>query len=510
MTATGAPGASGRWRIAGQAVLLAALAALGLAVALRANGYVVQLLFNTALYVLLATGWNVIGGMTGYVSFGQVGFFGLGAYAAAIAVLNLDLSWPVAALLAVAAATCLAVPLGLVMLRLNGIFFALGMFGLARILQIAANSLDITGGPMGTSVPAATSPVLPAVVTVLLAAAAVACVAVLMRSRLGLRLMAVRDDAVAAEAAGVNVWRAKVIAFCIGAGLAAVGGALYVWNVGYLDPGSAFTGTIELQTVLMVLAGGIGTVWGPVVGGILVSLLATALWARFPMEQQIVLGALTILIAVALPGGLMSLLRRTGWAARTPIWGPPVRSPVAAPDGPPRHRAPEGAVLTCRGLGKRFGGVVAVDGIDLQVRPGEVLAVIGPNGAGKSTLFNLLSGFARPSSGRVDFAGRPLGGMKPYMLARSGIARTFQTSRLFPTLGMGNGAAGGDRAAPAQGRCGGRDDTHPVRHGIAGGLGTAAGRAAAGPAAAAGDRARARARTARAAAGRGDGRHDDA
>ena len=425
--------AAGRQRIAAQAALLAALAALGLLVAWHGNGYVQQLLFNMALYVLLATGWNVIGGMTGYVSFGQVSFFGLGAYVAAIGVLHFDLSWATAAVLAALAATCLAIPLGLVMLRLSGIFFALGMFGLARILQIAANALNVTGGPMGTTVPAADTPALPAAAAVLLASAAVIAVAWIMRGRLGLRLMAIRDDPVATEAAGVNVWRCKVVAFCIGAGLAAIGGALYVWNVGYLDPNSAFAGTIELQTVLMVLAGGIGTVWGPVVGGILVSLLGTALWARFPMEQQIVLGALTILIAVALPGGLVSLLRRFGWARRPPIWGPPRLSPA-----PPRPAAAALAaaapVLACRRLGKRFGGVVAVDGVDLHVLPGEVLAVIGPNGAGKSTLFDLLSGFARPSAGQVAYAGRPIADTRPYVLARHGIARTFQTSRLFPSL----------------------------------------------------------------------------
>jgi len=146
---------SERTQFALQAALLVVLLALGLLIAAQGNGYTAQLLFNVALSVLLASGWNVIGGMTGYVSFGQVSFFGLGAYAAAIGVLHLALPWLIAALAATAAATALAIPLGLIMLRLNGIFFALGMFGLARILQIAANALNITGGPMGTTVPAA-------------------------------------------------------------------------------------------------------------------------------------------------------------------------------------------------------------------------------------------------------------------------------------------------------------------------------------------------------------------
>jgi branched-chain amino acid transport system permease protein len=158
------------------------------------------------------------------------------------------------------------------------------------------------------------------------------------------------------------------------------------------------------------------------------------------MEQQIVLGALTMLIAVALPGGLMSLLPQRGWLARPPIWGPPStaleHAPLAAAQAAVAETSGPGPVLSCRGLSKRFGGVVAVDGVDLHVAPGEVLAVIGPNGAGKSTLFNLLSGFAVPSAGEVIFADRAISGIRPYVLARRGLARTFQTSRLFPTLSV--------------------------------------------------------------------------
>jgi branched-chain amino acid transport system permease protein len=417
-----------------ESAVLSGLALAGLMIAAGANAYVVQLLFSTALAVTLAVGWNLIGGMAGYVSFGQVGFFGLGAYAGALAMLKWALPWPLAIVLAACLAAFLAWPLGRIMLRLSGIFFALGMFGLARVLQIIVNALEITGGPMGTSIPTAEGPGATAMAMVALATGAVALMMAISRSRFGLRLAALRDDAIAAAAAGVDTSRVKVAAFCLSAGLAAAAGALYARNVGYIDPASGFAGTIELQTVLMVLAGGIGTVWGPVLGGIVISLLSTALWARFPTEQQIILGALILLLAVAMPGGLASIPPLSTWLRR-PMLGaftPGAATPAPAPAAVAADHA--GAVLACRGLGKRFGGVVAVAGVDLAVAPGEILAVIGPNGAGKSTLFDMISAFSAPTSGEIRFRGALCAAMPPHLLARAGIARTFQTSRLFPHL----------------------------------------------------------------------------
>lgn len=423
-----------------QGICLAALVLVGVAVALNGSGYYAQTLFTIALYILLALGWNIISGIAGYVSFGQVSFFGFGAYVAALAMIHLEVEWYVAAPLAAAASAVLALALGGVMLRLHGIFFALGMFGLARILQILASSLTITGGPMGTTVLPAESPNESALVMVLIAALAVVIVFILSRSRLGLRLMATRDDDLATQSSGVNTFTAKIRALCLSAIFAAVGGALYVWNIGYLDPNSAFNGNIELQTVLMVLAGGIGSVWGPVIGGILISLIGTFLWARFPTEQQIILGALTIFIAVVMPGGITAFFEKLGWTHRRPIWLPPSANQAQAdvstrPSHTHQDQAPvkDAPVLSCQGLGIQFGGVKAVNDVGLDARPGEMLAIIGPNGAGKSTLFSLISGYLT-GSGTTTFDGRDTRGLKPYALAQRGLSRTFQSSRLFSSL----------------------------------------------------------------------------
>jgi len=409
--------------------------ATAVTLAFRGNGYVVQVLTSTAIFVVMACGWNIISGLVGYVSFGQVAFFGLGAYIAAGLIVNFQLPWYLAAAGAGVGAAVVALALGVIMLRLQGIFFALGMFGLARIGQIAATSLETTGGAMGETVPTTGDSLSTALTVIGLACAAVILTWFILRSRFGLQLLATRDDQIAAKGAGVNTQAVKVKAFCISACLAGLAGALYVWNIGYVDPTSAFNGTIELQTILMVLVGGIGTLWGPAVGAVLIALISQVLWARFPMEQQIILGSIVILVVILAPGGLVSILSRFGWACRRPVWAPStgntaMQTPVACQAGAVH---PDG-ILRGEGLSKHFGGVAAVDNVDLHTESGKILAIIGPNGAGKSTLFDLLSGFARPTSGKVCFGNRELTGLKPHVVARSGVARTFQTSRLFPSL----------------------------------------------------------------------------
>jgi branched-chain amino acid transport system permease protein len=408
--------------------------AIAVTIAFKGNGYVVQVLTSTAIFVVMASGWNIISGLVGYVSFGQVSFFGLGAYLAAGLIVNFHLPWYLAAAVAGAGAMVVAVALGAIMLRLQGIFFALGMFGLARIGQIAATSLDATGGAMGETIPTTGDSLQTALTIIALACGAVILTRVIMRSRFGLQVMAIRDDQIAAKGAGVNTQAVKVAVFCIAACLSALAGALYVWNIGYVDPTSAFNGTLELQTILMVLVGGIGTMWGPVIGAVLISLISQVLWARFPMEEQIILGSIIIGVVLLAPGGLVSLLNRFGWARRRPVWAPPP-APEISRETPTASRVAEiHPALKGSSLSKRFGGVRAVDDVNLYAESGQILAIIGPNGAGKSTLFDLLSGFARPTDGKVCLGDRDLTGLNPHVIARSGIARTFQTSRLFSSL----------------------------------------------------------------------------
>jgi branched-chain amino acid transport system permease protein len=449
---------------------LAVIAAGGLA--LLGNGDQTQMLFSTCLFIVLAYGWNIISGLAGYVSFGQIGFFGIGAYVAATCQLQLHMDWYAAAGMGGLAAVIVAIPLGMIMLRLQGIFFALGMFGLSSIGALLATSSSFVGGSQGESVPVVGIPQETALVMLGLACAAAVLTGWLLHSRLGLQLMAIRDDEMAAAASGVDTRSAKVIAFCLSAGLAALAGGLYIWNIGFIDPGSAFSSTFELQTILMVLIGGIGTQWGPLFGAVIVSAIGQALWAQFPLQQEIILGALTLIGVIWMPGGIVSLLNRLGWLRRHPIWGSQ-RAALHSSSIPRRdrllvsgeaHHKPNGGhdqavpaeyqeqqinsftddhdehsarpVLQCEQLTRRFGGLVALNHIDVEVQSGQILAIIGPNGAGKTTLFNLITGFDRCNEGSIRFMGRDISRRASYLIAREGIARTFQTSRPFPSLSV--------------------------------------------------------------------------
>ena len=417
------------WAVFGIAAVAAGV------LALIGNGDQTQLLFSTCLFIVLAYGWNIISGLTGYVSFGQIGFFGIGAYVAATCQLQLHMDWYTAAGAGGLVAVVLAIPLGLIMFRLQGIFFALGMFGLTSIAGLLATSSSFVGGSQGESVPIVGTPQETALIMLGLACFAIILTAWILNSRLGLRLIAIHDDEMAAAASGVDTRLAKVIAFCLSAGLAALAGGLYVWNIGFIDPGSAFSGTFELQTILMVLIGGIGTQWGPLFGAVIVSSIGQTLWAQFPQQEQIILGALTLIAVVWMPGGIVSLLNKHGWLRRTPVWASLRRNeitPDILEEGETQKTV--GTVLKCNGLTRRFGGLAALSGCSIQVEAGQVVAVIGPNGAGKTTLFNLITGFDRPSEGDVRFLERNITRRAPYRIAREGVARTFQTSRPFPSL----------------------------------------------------------------------------
>jgi branched-chain amino acid transport system permease protein len=419
------------WGIFGVATIAAII------IAFVGSGDQTQTLFSICLFAVLAYAWNIISGMTGYISFGQIGFFGIGAYVAAICQNQLNADWYLAAIAAGLVAFVIAIPLGFIMLRLQGIFFALGMLGLTRIGQLIASSNSFLGGSQGEPIPAVGTPQETSLVMLLVTVAVVLLTWWLLHSRLGLCLMAIRDDEMATKASGINTTFYKTMAFCLSAFLAALAGSLYAWNIGFIDPGSAFNSTFELQSILMVLIGGIGTLWGPLIGAIFVSLIGQALWAQFPQEQQIIMGVLTLVAVVWMPGGIVSLLNKRGWLRRTPVWaafrrGHEASTPEPEQTGESQSRA--GIVLKCNGLTKKFGGLAALNNCAIQVEAGKVVAVIGPNGAGKTTLFNLITGFDRPSQGSVHFLQQNITRRAPHRIARAGVARTFQTSRPFPSL----------------------------------------------------------------------------
>lgn len=384
-------------------------------------------------FVILACSWNLISGYTGYVSFGQVSFFGIGAYATALLVGHTTIPWYLAVVLSGLIGGLAGFAIGSVMLRLKGILFALAMFGLARILTVVAANWSLAGGAVGLTLPAQLTPV--AVYAEMAAAAlcAFAINAYFSHSGFGLDAMSVRDDEDAAAALGVPTTRVKVTAFVLSAIFPAIAGGLVAWNRSFIDPISAFDPGIDLRTVVFTLFGGIGTLWGPFLGTVVLVLVSEELWAHLPELQLALFGALIIVVVLAMPGGLVGLANRFGWLSRRATLAPHVFPHVETVE---IAKTPAGSepVLDVTDLTVRFGGVVALDRVSFSVRSGEMVSIIGANGAGKTTLFNAITGFVTPSGGTIAFYGAPVAGLAPLQLARRGIARTFQIPRLMESM----------------------------------------------------------------------------
>jgi branched-chain amino acid transport system permease protein len=284
---------------------LAMLAPLGV------NEYYQSFLLQVFLVIALAQAWNLISGMTGYVSFGHAAFFGVGAYAGALFV-TWGYPWWIAILNGAAISALIAVPLGFLTLRLRGPYFAIAMLGLNEVGRIVATLwVDLTHGGSGLTLDPALLPSLNVNYFTMLAIAlgATLLIAWIHRSRFGLELRAIREDEEAAEMVGVNTTRNKVIAFVLSALIPGAVGAVYAMYTSYVNPSSAFDPARNIEMIVVVLFGGSGTVWGPIIGAATVMISREMLWAQFPAAHLAALGVILLIVVLYLPGGLISIFR---------------------------------------------------------------------------------------------------------------------------------------------------------------------------------------------------------
>ena len=287
---------------------IAALAILFVAAAIipfAGNGYILSLFYTSALFTGLAYGWNIISGYAGYLSFGQITFFGIGAYTVAIGTTRFHASWYLCAIVAGIICAALAVPMGWLMLRLKGPFFALGMLGLAQSLRISTDLIPWTGGADGIYLPPGSNAIQVYYWTLAILILAILLTATIDRNAFGLRLRALREDERAAGTLGVDTTSTKVKAFMLSAIIPALLGGGYAWYLTYVEPSSIYSTEIELQTVAMAILGGMGTLWGPLVGGVLMSQISQALSTKFPQTHLMIFGALVVVLLLALPRGIV-------------------------------------------------------------------------------------------------------------------------------------------------------------------------------------------------------------
>jgi len=268
-------------------------------------------------YVALATAWNILGGAAGYVNFGSAGFFAVGAYTT-IALGNafgapLVLAIPVAGLVA----GLLGLVTGYLTLRLRGVFFSIATLALAVVLQTLVVNWSFVGGSRGVYVlrpdpPAffATYVVFLVVVMLVLATLSLVIARGVERSWIGIGLAALRDDEVAAELAGVPSLRLKLIATVLSGGLMGMAGAPFPYYVTYVDPTSAFSLAIAVNTVAMPLIGGTARWWGPLVGALILATAQQVLTVTISSSANLlIVGLLLVICVVAMPNGVVGLVR---------------------------------------------------------------------------------------------------------------------------------------------------------------------------------------------------------
>ncbi len=414
-----------------------AAAALVVAAIVSADGYQVYIISLVGLTAMVGVAINVLLGLTGQISLGHAGFYAIGAYVGAILTTTYEWSFwaalPLAGLVAGLAGMLLAVPA----LRVRGPYLAMVTIAFGFVVeQGAAEWKEVTGGwngimfiplPEAFGYPFVERDV--ALLAALLTFATVALFARLNASAWGKAMRAVRDSELASRSLGLNPVMIRTAAFTLSAAITGIAGAVFASLTNFISPES-FPFLQSILFLLVAIIGGIGTVFGPVVGALVVVLLPEFLSALAEYRLLFV-GVLLLVVLVATPRGVVGEIeRRLRRVDERPAraGGFDVTGFLSRPGA--------GEALAVERLSVSFGGVVAVDQVSLRAEPGEVTSIIGPNGAGKTSVLNLVCGYLRPEGGSVRLGDRDVAGRSAQSIARTGIARTYQTTQLFENLSV--------------------------------------------------------------------------
>jgi ABC-type branched-subunit amino acid transport system ATPase component/ABC-type branched-subunit amino acid transport system permease subunit len=428
-------------------VFTALYAALSLSVT---NSYYQLVLTLVPVWAVFGLSWNLLSGYTGLISFGHAAFFGIGAYVTALGQIYFDLSpWvliPIAAMFGGVAGLLIGFPT----FRLQGHYFALAMlaYPLAILYVFEWLGFQEVTLPIKRDNPIAymqfADPRLYTLLALAMMLGTILLTRVIEKSRFGMALLAIKQNEAAAEAAGIDTLAWKLRAITLSGAIAGAIGGFYAVVLLVVTPQSVFGMLVSAQALTVAMFGGVGTVWGPVIGSVILIPLAETLNAeagsRFPGIQGVIFGLAIISVILVAPEGLFwklrDFLRRRPASQAVATSSAPAQLtavPIAAatPPRPERSQGSDDVVVEIRNLSRSFGGLKAVQNVSFKLRRNEILGIIGPNGAGKTTLFNLLNGFLRPDTGEILLDGRDMSGRKPHELCEAGIGRTFQIMRPF-------------------------------------------------------------------------------
>ena len=403
---------------------------------------------------VMATGWNVIAGFTGYVSLGQSAFLGIGAYTVGLLTKVVPVSPFILAPLGGITAAVVAALLGSTIMRTREHAYVIITIAFLFLMQaIGLNAPGFTGGSDGITLPLPSwglnignMPFYYALFGLMLASTAMTWW--IRRTKFGMGLIAIREDEDKAAAIGVRTSVYKILATVASGVLIGVAGGVYAYFLTFIDPRGMFAILVSVQIVLATLLGGLGTIWGPVLGAFLVVPMNEV--TNNVMAAQgvhlFVFGLVLMAVVMFLPRGLIPTVkgwidsrrkdavafeRRQSVAKVVELSAPTVRAPSRPGSGAAGAGRP---LLAVDGLVKRFGGITAVDGCSFAVAEGSLTGLIGPNGSGKTTVFNLISGMMRANEGAIRLDGERIDGLQPWDRAYRGLGRTFQSTRLFPKL----------------------------------------------------------------------------
>ena len=417
----------------GAALPFLLLLALGIALPLFAGGYWGLIATRACIYWVLVSGLNLVVGFAGQIAIGWVALLALGAYTASVLTAGTatpELSPYLALAIAAAVGAAFGLIIGLPALRLRTFYFAITTLGFATIVnQVALAWQSVTGGGVGVAGPIFPDPFASKwgfyYFCFALAAICTWMTANIAASRFGRALTAIRDAEVAAEACGIAKPALLAAVFLFSGAVAGIAGTLFASLQSYITP-DAFPLDLSILFFIAVLIGGRGSILGPLLGTILLTVLPEfaaplVAWSTF------LYAVLLLVIVLAIPGGIAKIL---DFKNRRPLESH--RAIVPRPELLPcLLGGPRGAgVLTLEQVALSFGGVHAIDGLDLEIRPGQVHGLIGPNGSGKTTTLNVISGYYAQQSGSVRLNGVAVPVLQRHRRAHMRIARTFQTPRI--------------------------------------------------------------------------------
>ena len=469
---------------------LAVFAALALFPLIVPNPYYVHLVETILIYAILLFGLDIVVGYTGQVSLGHAGLFGVGSYTAGVLFFKLGAPFYLAVPAAIGVTAAFGALLSLPALRVIGPYLAMVTLAFGTIIQILINEMTfLTEGPIGVKVPKPTffghklHEVEYYYVVLALLAVALLVVHRILKSHLGRAFEALRDSPVACDCMGVSVYRYKVYAFVISAAFAGLAGALYTYSEEYISP-NTYNFELTILFLLAVIMGGRKTRSGALIGAVIVVMLPSLLsdielFRKIAVTLAVIVvgvaaynfskglktvreiaipviatvgmvifsyqlksitdwrltifGLMTLFVVYYLQDGIVGFVRESVGRFVKPVATSIATTATALTEWTPQSHAIAGTgdLLQAQQILMQFGGLKALNQVDLNVARGSIHGLIGPNGSGKSTMMNVLTGIYVPTNGKVVFNGETVVGHTPSSIALSGIARTFQNVQLF-------------------------------------------------------------------------------